>query len=331
MRTQPLLGAGALALAISGATAAQGFAQDVTLRYHWTKGEQSRSRLTQQTSTAISPAGQAGGASTGSFESSMTQVFRTVVEDVGADGSATLELVIESIRADLRTPFGTTVFDSDAAGADASSGPMAQAIAAAYGAMIGQPVRMVVSPTGAIRKIEGFSRLLEGVLNAQPTDRVEPELLDGFRNAFRDDTAGDMLGWGVAPFPDHPLHSGDTWQDRLTATIPIVGATTTLREWTLRGLESANGSSTARVAGKTTIAPDPSAPQPAVGPVPLRLGVSSVESEILFDVSLGRLQRATMTLVMPATLSLPAGSERKNVEMRITGTVTLEVIEAAGR
>ena len=108
MRKQSLIGIGVLALAFCG-VAADGFAQDVTLRYHWTVGDESRTRMTQQTSTTI-PAGPLAGAGGGSLEATMTQVFRTLVEDVAADGSATLQQVIESVRVEMRLPSGTIQF-----------------------------------------------------------------------------------------------------------------------------------------------------------------------------------------------------------------------------
>ena len=42
----------------------------------------------------------------------MSQVFRTIVEDVAADGTATLSLVIESVRMEIDSPLGKSVFDS---------------------------------------------------------------------------------------------------------------------------------------------------------------------------------------------------------------------------
>ena len=329
MKTRRLIRVSALALAFSAA-AGNGDAQDVSLRYHWTAGDEWRTRTTQQTSTTIS-SGQPGAG--GSLEHTMTQVFRTVVEEVAADGSATLRQVIESVRVEMRLPTGTIQFDSDTAGPDAGGSPMVQAMSAAYRALIGQPVRMVVSPAGAILKVEGFSQLLERVLNAQPGNRVTPELLEGFRNMFRDDATRDMLAWGVAPFPDRPLHAGDTWQDSGTATVPIVGTSTTRREWTLRDVARTDGRSTAHVAAVFTMEPDPSAPQPALGamPMPFHLGASSGDSDVLFDLSRGRVQRAITTIVMPVTMSRAAGPEPKTMELRITATMTLEVIEPAGR
>src|SRR4051812_44431110 len=106
-----LIGIGILALAFCFA-AADGFAQDVTLKYHWTAGDEWRTRMTQQTSTTILT-GQAAGTGGGSLESTMTQVFHTLVEEVAADGNATLQQVIESVRVEMRLPSGTIQFASD--------------------------------------------------------------------------------------------------------------------------------------------------------------------------------------------------------------------------
>jgi len=95
------------------AAAPSSFAQEVTLRYGWTKGEETRTRMTQQASTSISATAIPGGPGNGSVESSMSQVFRTIVEDVAADGTATLRQVIESVRMELSSPLGKTVTDFD--------------------------------------------------------------------------------------------------------------------------------------------------------------------------------------------------------------------------
>jgi hypothetical protein len=110
MRMRWEIVAGAVALGLVGA-ATSSFAQEVTLRYRWTKGEETRTRMTQQVSTTISTA-IPGGPGNGSVESSMSQVFHTIVEDVAADGTATLRQVIESVRMEFNTPLGNTVFDS---------------------------------------------------------------------------------------------------------------------------------------------------------------------------------------------------------------------------
>jgi len=315
------------------AAAPSSFAQEVTLRYGWTKGEETRTRMTQQASASISAGAIPGGPGNGSVESSMSQVFRTIVEDVAADGTATLRQVIESVRMEFNTPLGKTVFDSASKDSDpTASNPLSKTMSAAYSAMIGQSLTMVVSPKGTVQKIEGMSRLMERVLNAQPQDRIAPDVLDGFRNTFSDDTTRDMLGWGTAPFPDRPLHPGDTWEDHLSATVPMLGATTTSRTWTFEGVETRGDVSLARLTAKLSIRSDPSAPQPAPGiPVAILTSESTGESELFFDIRRGRIQRVTTALTQPMTMSSPGPNGGISLQMLIKSTLTLELVEAAGQ
>jgi hypothetical protein len=322
--------AGTVALGLVAAVTSS-FAQDVTLRYRWAKSEETRTRVTQQTSTTFSATSIPGGPGNGSVESSMSQVFRTIVEDVAADGTATLSQVIESVRTEIDTPLGKMEFDSASKDSDpTAANRLSKAMSAAYSAMIGQPLTMVVSPRGTVQKIEGMARLMERVLNAQPQDRVEPEVLDGFRNTFSDDTARDMLGWGTAPLPDHPLYPGDTWEDHLSATVPMLGATTTSRTWTFEGVETGGGISLARLSAKLAIRADPSAPPPAFGaPVVTQTGESTGESELFFDIARGRVQRVTTALIQPMTISSPApNGGGTSLQMLIKSTLTLELVEA---
>jgi hypothetical protein len=332
MRMHWKIAAGAVALGLVGA-ATSSFAQEVTLRYRWTKGEETRTRVTQRASTTISASTIPAGPGNGSVESFMSQVFRTVVEDVAADGTATLRQVIESVRMEFNSPLGKTVFDSASKESDpTSANPLGKTMSAAYSAMIGQSLTMVVSPRGTVQKIEGMARLMERVLNAQPQDRIAPDVLDGFRNTFSDDITRDMLGWGTAPLPDRPLHPGDTWEDHLSALVPMLGATTTSRTWTLEGVET-SGISLARLSAKLAIRAEPSAAQPALGaPIAIQTSEGTGESELFFDIARGRVQRVTTTLTLPMTMSNPApngGSMR--LQMLIKSTLTSELVEAAGQ
>lgn len=328
MRLHRTVVAGGMVVCLLGA-AAPGSGQDVSLRYRWTKGGESRTRMTQQVITTSSTPGGLGNAST---DFTMSQVFRTVVEDVAADGTATLRQTIESIRVEFNTPAGKTVFDSTSTDGAAATDLLTRAMSAGYSATIGQAITIVASPTGTVQKIEGMARLLERVLNAQPQDRVAPDLLEGLRNTFSDDTTRDMLGWGIAPFPDRPLHAGDTWEDRLRATVPMLGATTTSRTWTLQEVASTDGVPVARLAAKLSIRADAAVPQAAFGPVAMQTGEGTGGSELLFDMARGRLQRTTTVLTQPMTMSFPVpNGDKMSMQMLVNSTLTLELIDAGGR
>lgn len=87
-----------------------GAMQDVSLQYRWTKGEALRYRIAQVSATTIS--GLPGGMPDMTIDQSTTQVFRTVAEEIAADGTTTLRQVVESIKMDMSSPMFTTSFDS---------------------------------------------------------------------------------------------------------------------------------------------------------------------------------------------------------------------------
>ena len=120
------------------------FAQDVTLRYRWTKGDKLRYRFTQRTSTATTGVPGFGDMTS---DQTTTQTFSIVVDDVAADGSVVLRQVFESVRIEVNTPMGKLAFDSD--NKDAATGdPFGKFLAGVMPAMIGESVRMRLLPNG---------------------------------------------------------------------------------------------------------------------------------------------------------------------------------------
>ena len=97
-------------------------AQPVTLRYKWTKGEEVKYRVTQQTTATVS--GLPDGMGNMNVETTMAQVIRSVVKDVAADGVVTVEQVYESIRTDINSPMARVTFDSANSDAAADVNPM---------------------------------------------------------------------------------------------------------------------------------------------------------------------------------------------------------------
>jgi hypothetical protein len=295
--------------------------QDVALRYRWTKGEELRYRTTLQTSTAMSGTG----IPDGSIDQTMSQIMRTIVDDVAADGSATLRQVIESFRVEMNNPMGKMVFDSTAASSNTGGDPLTATLSSIYSTMIGQSITVVTSPTGGVQKIEGMARLMDGMLKNLPPDPVGAGLLDNLKKTFSDDATQDMSARGFAQFPDRPLKPGDTWDDRFTRSTPMTGAITTSRTSTFQGVESRGGISMGRVTAKLAMT---ASGQTTLGPYTMQLGEGAGESELLFDVARGRMQRLTMGTSQPTTMSgiAPDGS---NFSMRtlVKTTMTLELLE----
>ena len=91
-----------LALTLTAGLTGIASAQPLTLRYKWTKGEEVKYRVTQQTTATFS--GLPNGMANMNVETTVAQVIRSVVKDVAPDGTATVEQVYESIRMDINSP-----------------------------------------------------------------------------------------------------------------------------------------------------------------------------------------------------------------------------------
>src|SRR5687768_13139914 len=126
-----LVAAGVLAAGLMGPLAAAVSAQPLMLRYRWTKGEEVRYRMTQQSTATIS--GLPGGMPDMNVVTTMSQVVRSVVEDVAPDGTATIRQTYESVRMNMDSPMAKMAYDS--AAKDAAGDPMMKDM---FSAMIGE-------------------------------------------------------------------------------------------------------------------------------------------------------------------------------------------------
>jgi hypothetical protein len=262
----------------------------------------------------------------------MTQVIRTIVDDVSPDGTATLRQVIESVRMEMNNPMGKMVFDSTAPSSNEAANPFSQILSGMYSTMIGQSITVVTSPTGAIQKIEGMARLMENMLKNMPQAPAGASLLDDLRKSFSDDAAQDLSARGLAQLPDRPLKPGDIWDDRFTAGIAMFGGITTSRTSTFQGVESRGGIAVARITAKLTMKSDPATAPPSVGPFTMQMGESTGDSELLFDVAKGRMQRVTTAMSQLMTMSGTApGGQSISMQTPTKSTMTLELLDAAGR
>ena len=141
-------------------TIASGFAsgQEGVLRYRWTKGESLRYRIVQTTNAQMSGL---PGMGEMNITNTMTQLLQQTATDVAADGTGTLQMKFEAIKMEMGTPMGTFVYDSAAPANTAD--PMVAQIAATMGVLVGESITVVMSPNGAIQKIEGMSAIAQKV------------------------------------------------------------------------------------------------------------------------------------------------------------------------
>ena len=292
-------------------------AQPVTLRYKWTKGEEVKYRVTQQTTATVS--GLPDGMGNMNVETTMAQVIRSVVKDVAADGVVTVEQVYESIRTDINSPMARVTFDSANRDAAADVNPMN----ATFRAMVGESFVIVVSPTGVVLKVEGVDRLMEKVFKTIPQSPAFTAAMQGMRNALSDESMKQMLSQGFARFPDRAVKVGESWSGESTMINPFLGKATTTTTSTLTGVEG----QVATIATKLNLKYDPA--DAAANPMgmAIKVGESSGEGELLFDMGKGQHQRSTTRMTMSFSMSTrgPDGAAM-TMETVSRSLITVEIV-----
>jgi hypothetical protein len=306
--------------------AVRAYGQDVTLRYRWTKGETVRYRLTQRTMSTVT--GAPGGMGEVNIEQNMIQVFRSVVDGVTAEGNATLQQVVESIRVEVSSPMGKYTFDS-ADGKSPASGnqgpvPGQEMMGKIFAAMVGEAFSLELSPTGQVLKVEGIQRVLDKMMSELPKDQMSAQMMSNLKQNFSDDAMKNTFSQGFAQLPDHPLKPGDSWTSSATVVNPAMGKLSTSTTSTLQPSAGAS-SSPARILTKISMTQE----SPSANPmgITMRLDSASGDGELLFDVAKGRFQGGTTKLTMPLMMtgSTPDGSQLNMTTLTKT-TITIELI-----
>ena len=293
-------------------------AQDVTLRYRWTKGEEVRYRSTQQTDMQMS-----GLPGMGDMNITMTmvQVNKFVVDAVAADGSATLRNTYESIKISMNVPMmGEVTFDS--ANPAASSGnPISESLAKTMGAMAGETITMEVAPTGKVGKVDGLARVVEKIKAGASAASAQMGL-GGMDAYMSEEGLRSTIDQTFSLLPDKPVKVGETWKNDYKIPAAAGAAQTVSTSLTLKAQEGA----TARVVSTgTTTATGPAAP---MGPMTVTVGEGTSQGEMLFDVKAGRVRKATGTLSVPMSMRMtsPDGTDIA-IQAAQKTTTTMELIE----
>ena len=271
-------------------------AQDVALRYRWTKGEEQRYRTTTQTDMVMSGIPGMGDMT---VVTTMVQVTKMVADDVAADGTATIRMVYESVKMNMAMPMmGEVSYDS--AAPPAAGNPLTDALKP-LGALVGEPFTIVVSVSGKVLKIDGLTPILDKARAGLASAAGAAGFGGGgdVNTILSDASQRATLEQSFVPMPDKPLKVGETWKNAFKIPNPF-GAQAASQVFTLKEATGA----TARIAAAGTMKPE-GAPG-AMGPMTVTMGDGTSQGDITFNVKLGRMQKMTSVLVMPLSMSMAA-------------------------
>jgi hypothetical protein len=319
----------ALAVLALLSTAAAAEAQTVTLRYHWTKGESRSYRTATQTDSTITGAPAPPGAPPGpvTVSQSMTQVLKFTADEVTPEGAVTLRQTFQSIRLESNGPMGRVVVDSAAAGA--ADTPMAQGVRKLLEAMVGESVTIDMAPDGAVRRVDGASRIADKIAKIVAADPSTGGAAQSLRGQLSDDALKSALEQTFPRLALPPAKVGDTWTGQLAMGNQAIGRISGRSIFTLKAIEGTPQAPLAVITNALTLHQDVVPPPSGPAAMVMTLGSAAKGAgELLFDVSRGQIQKSTMKTDLPSSVVMtgPDGAPA-TVDNKTTITMTMELVE----
>jgi Family of unknown function (DUF6263) len=309
-----------LALLASAAPAAYG--QGVTLKYRWTKGESLTYRMGQQTATTVTGM---PGISEVKLEQNMTIVLRITVEDVAADGTATLRQTFESVKMEMNGPMGRVSYDTAAPSSIAN--PMVQAMRQIFTGMVGASITIVQAADGSVRKVEGATKVMDQITKSAQSDPAAAAAAQGMKSILSDEAVQATLEQSFSKLPAAAVQPGETWQAQLAMGNETVGRVAGDVKFTLKAVEGAGEAAVAQIAVALTVTQDV-APPPAANGMIVKMGEGKGTGDIAFDVAKGRIVKSSMKTDTPSTMTMqgPDGN-MATLQSKATTTMTMELVQ----
>ena len=210
------------------------FAQSVTLRYRWAKGDTLTYRVVMQTTSVVSGM---PGMGEMKIDQGLTQVIKMTAVEVAADGSATLRETFESMKMEMDGPMGHISYDTAAPGSP--SNPMVQALRQTLDAIVGGAITIVQAPDGTIQKVEGASKILEQITKNTQNDPAAAMASQGLKAAFSDVALQTTLEQSYPKLPSNAVKPGDTWPGQTAMGNELIGRVVGDVKFTLKAMENA--------------------------------------------------------------------------------------------
>ena len=260
---------------------------------------------------------------------------------------ATVKVTLERIRVETSNPFSQpSVFDTGSANGGAS-GPAAQMeklSAQMFMPLVGQSVTISIQQDGVVRAFTGAVALMQGMRANSWMHAGMNKLMGGALNAAFTDIQGRSTFQNFDILPDKSVKVGETW--RREGTIPLIaglpgepgavaqstvanvlGPATVSSSFTVLAIEQVAGRAMVRVAVNRTIKMNPN---PMVSTTTMADTVA--RGELLFDATLGRLERYHEEFMLNTQTELPgSGGAARRVESSILSKVTVELLADPAR
>lgn len=278
---------------------------DVELRWKFTAGETVRFTTSTDVTQDMNIGGQ-------QVTSKMVQVMDMtwVVKEAAAD-EASLEVTIDHVHVEMTPPGPAAkaiVYDSKNEKHEGQAAMMAPL----FGAMIGHPMTLAVTPLGEVKNIKLPEGMIEAMQKAGP----------GAKEVLSEDAMKQTISRVMIAFPES-VAPGKSWESDFETKNPILGTQKAVTTYTYVGPEEAEGHAVEKVDVRVLLSFD----QPADAQAKATIKEQVSEGAILFDNKQGMPVTTSMNSQMK--LQLSAGGQ--TIDQEITTKVMMKQLPPAAK
>jgi hypothetical protein len=174
---------------------------------------------------------------------------------VEADGSAQLEQTVDRVQISMASPLsGDIKFDSSAGATP--SGPLGAMLGPMINGLLGQPIKVKISPLGKVSDIQLPEKLKAEFAKQAEVGQNRRAGLGIGGNAFSEDAIKKLLEQAVLPLPEK-AEDGVTWTQAFENVLPMLGTEFAETTFSLGGEETVDGKKLTKIDSKTELLFEP--------------------------------------------------------------------------
>lgn len=291
--------------------AVQASAQDVTLKWEFTKDKPIYQEMTTVTKQTMKVMGMEI-----TQNNSQTFVFSWTPKE--QDATTKNWVIVQKLEAvKMKTEIGGTPTEYDSTVPGQASG---NALGEFFKALVGSEFKLTISPDLKIVKIEGRDEFVTKLVRANP--QMEAIL----KQILGDEALKQMADPAFAAVPNKPVKKGDTWEKKLTLNMGPIGTYDTTNKYTYEGKDGKLD----KIKVDTTLKYQaPGAAASGSLPFKIKPGTDLVSKNatgmIFFDNEKHRLDHSDMKLNLEGKLEIDVGGTSTQVELSMDQTTTVKM------
>lgn len=174
--------------------------------------------------------------------------YTFAVDDLGAQGVATISVRYDAASLHAKTTEGAVDYDSS------HPSPQVPATAAGLAALVGQGYSLRLTGDGHVAEVSGLDKMLAAILAKMniPAGPIRTAAENAVRQQLNAENLKANLQGLFAPFPDHPVTTGETWarDSQIALGFPLLIES----GYTLKARQ--DGVATIELLGKVSTAPN---------------------------------------------------------------------------